>query len=91
MVTYSEITRKNLEKGIPPIKVFNSFFNAFASLDLTKDITIFDIKKLVGETEIPYLRLRKGKYRAIFHYEENGLIVVDYINKREEVYKWLVQ
>ena len=43
------------------------FQNAFLSLDLTKDLGLFDIKKIKGNFDREYYRLRKGKYKAIFY------------------------
>ena len=57
----------------------------FQSLDLTKDLNLFDIKKLKGNFKRDYFRLRKGKYRAIFYIENNDFYVV-HIAKRDEVY-----
>jgi len=64
------------------------FQNAFLSLDLTKDLGLFDIKKIKGNFDREYYRLRKGKYRAIFYMLNDDFYII-YIGKREEVYdKW---
>jgi len=57
-------------------------------LDITKDLSLFDIKqlKLSEEHDRIYYRLRKGKYRAIFFMEREVIHVIA-IDKREEVYK----
>ncbi len=91
MINYLEEILKRIKKGILPKEIFIHFNNAFASIDMTKDLSLFDIKQLKHseEKERIYYRLRKGKYRAIF-YIENGDIFVIALDKREEVYrKWL--
>ena len=58
------------------------------SLDLTKDLDLFDIKqlKVSEEKQRIYYRLRKGKYRAIFYFDNENIYVIA-LDKREEVYK----
>jgi len=90
MIFYDEEILKRVGKNALPKNVFLHLDNAFKSLDLTKDLKLFDIKKL-KESESKgrsYYRLRKGKYRAIFYLEEKNIYVIA-IDKREEVYrKW---
>lgn len=88
MVKYIEEVLKRVKKGLIPKEIFVHFNNAFISLDVTKDLTLFDIKqlKISEETKRIYYRLRKGKYRAIFYIEELDIFVIA-IDKREEVYK----
>ncbi len=85
MVYYEKSVQKAVKKGDIPKQVLTSFHNAFLSLDLTRDLTLFDIKKMKGNFKRVYYRLRKGKYRAIFYMDNNDFYVV-YIGKREEVY-----
>jgi mRNA interferase RelE/StbE len=90
MVKYLEDILKRIKKGQIPKEIFIHFNNAFKSLDLTKDLSLFDIKQLKDSEEKSriYYRLRKGKYRAIFYIEEADIYVIT-IDKREEVYnKW---
>jgi len=90
MIKYADDIAKRVGKGIIPHDVFLHINNAFTAIDLTKDLKLFDIKqlKVSKETGIIYYRLRKGKYRAIFHIE-NGDIMVAALDKREDVYrKW---
>ncbi len=84
MVYYDEDIRKDLRKARLPKEIARLFYNAFASLNITKDLNLFDIKKLVTNSSIDYFRLRKGKYRAIFKIEDNDFYVLS-IAKREEV------
>ena len=88
MVKYIEEVLKRVKKGLIPKEIFVHFNNAFISLDLTKDLTLFDIKQLRSSEEAKriYYRLRKGKYRAVFYIEEFDIFVIA-IDKREEVYK----
>jgi len=90
MIFYAdEVTRKLKKKSLPK-QIYVHFDNAFKSLELTNDLSLFDIKKLKGsvDSERIYYRLRKGKYRAIFYIEDDNYYVIA-IDKREEVYrKW---
>jgi|GEM_PF-275040 len=65
--------------------IVKRFHNAFLSIDLTKDLSLFDIKRMKGDYNREYFRLRKGKHRAIFYFENNDIYIA-YIGKREEVY-----
>jgi mRNA interferase RelE/StbE len=88
MVRYeAEIVKKIAKRQIPQ-DIFVHINNAFMALDLTKDMTLFDIKqlKMSNETERIYYRLRKSKYRAIFYMEGIDIWVVA-LDKREVVYK----
>lgn len=88
MVKYSDDILKKVQKRLLPQEIFVHFNNAFISLDLTKDLKLFDIKqlKLSENKERLYYRIRKGKYRAIFYLENNDIYVIA-LDKREEVYK----
>lgn len=86
MIHYADIILKNIKKGILPKRVFVKFDNAFRSLDLTKDLALFDIKILKDAEARKTYRLRKGKYRALFYITDDDFFVFK-IDKREEVYK----
>ncbi len=88
MINYLDEILKRLKKRLIPREIFIHFNNAFTSLDLTKDLTLFDIKQLKKSEEKSrvYYRLRKGKYRAIFYVEEGDIYVIT-IDKREDIYK----
>jgi mRNA interferase RelE/StbE len=45
-----------------------------------------DIKKLQGEKYPPLYRLRVGKYRIIYHIEQDEIIIVK-VDTRGDVYK----
>jgi mRNA interferase RelE/StbE len=88
MVKYEDEIVKRIAKRQIPEDIFIHINNAFASLDLTKDLSLFDIKQMrtSKSAERIYYRLRKGKYRAIFYLDSNDIMVVA-LDKREEVYK----
>ena len=86
MIYYEEKIEKSLNKKDLPKKVFKLFNDAFIALDITNNLKLFDIKKLKGQVDREYYRLRKGKYRAIFYIENNDYYIIK-ILKREEVYK----
>ena len=85
MIHYEGRVKKLFQKSIIPKNILQRFHNAFLSIELTKDLNLFDIKKMKGDYKRDYYRLRKGKYRAIFYFE-NRDIYVAYIGRREEVY-----
>ena len=88
MILYEKSVQKYFKKGEIPKRIMTLFHNAFLSLDLTKDLGLFDIKKIKGNFNREYYRIRKGKYRAIFYMLNDDLYII-YIGKREEVYdKW---
>ena len=88
MIFYEKSIQKSFKKGEIPRRIMILFQNAFLSLDLTKDLGLFDIKKIKGTFNREYYRLRKGKYRAIFYMLNDDFYII-YIGKREEVYdKW---
>ena len=86
MIYYEEEILKRIKKGLLPKDVFVRFDNAFRALELTKDLSLFDIRLLKETGERKVFRLRKGKYRALFYVEENNFFVFK-IDKREEVYR----
>ena len=86
MVSYEKEVLKAVKKGSLPKEIFRRFNNIFIALDTTKDLGLFDVKRLKSSGERIYYRLRKGKYRAIFYFEKNNYYVIS-IAKREEVYQ----
>jgi mRNA interferase RelE/StbE len=86
MIRYLEDIVRKIKKGLIPNEIFIHINNAFESIDLTKDLNLFDIKKIKEEEKRNYYRLRKGKYRAIFYIEGDDIYVVA-LDKREDVYK----
>ena len=85
MVRYEKAILKAIQKGKLPKKTFEHFNHAFIALDTTKDLKLFDIKRLKTSQKRSYFRLRKGDYRSIFYLDSDVLNVIT-IAKREEVY-----
>jgi len=86
MVRYEKSVRKQIEKRAIPPQVMKTLHNALNALEQTRDLQLFDVKEMRGSFKRTYYRLRKGKYRAIFFFDDDGLAVV-YVGKREEVYR----
>ncbi len=86
MLIIDSNVKKELRKNKIPKDIFINIYNALIEVDKSKDIGLFDIKEMKGNYSIDYYRIRKGKYRAIFYFDENNTIL-DFIGKREEVYK----
>ena len=86
MIHYENEIKKAVKKGTLPKEIFTRFNNAFIALETTRDLGLFDIKKLKSSEKRTYYRLRKNKYRAIFYIENNDYFVIS-IEKREEVYR----
>lgn len=86
MVFYEKAVQKSYLKGEIPGTTMKLIHNAFLSLDITKDLDLFDIKKIKGNYKRVYYRLRKGKYRALFYFSKKDIYVIN-ISKRDEVYK----
>ncbi len=55
-------------------------------VDAIEKIPRGDIKRLQGEKHPPLYRLRVGKYRIIYHIENNDIIIAK-IDTRGDVYK----
>ena len=85
MINVSEFVEKALLKNVLPISIYENFYKSFSILETHNDFSLFDIKPIKAKTGIRFYRMRKGKYRAIFHLEDNH-IFIDLIGKREEVY-----
>ena len=86
MVRYESVVRKNIEKRAIPPQVLKTLHNALMVLDQTRDLQLFDVKEMRGSFRRTYYRLRKGKYRAIFFFDDDGIAVI-HMGKREEVYR----
>lgn len=86
MIYYENEVKKAVRKGTLPKEIFARFNNAFIAIETTKDLGLFNIKKLKSVEKRTYYRLRKNKYRAIFYMENNDYYVIS-IEKREEVYR----
>jgi len=85
-VKYSDRIAKKVRKRKLPKETWINFRDAFNSLALTQNFKLFDIKKLVNKGPYVYYRLRIGKYRALFHLDDESIYIED-IGPRGEVYK----
>ena len=63
VVKIGELVVRALKKRVLPLSIYENFYKTFCLLDREKDLSLFDVKP-VGED---FHRMRKGKYRAIFH------------------------
>jgi mRNA-degrading endonuclease RelE of RelBE toxin-antitoxin system len=89
MIEYEKGILKNVKKGKIPEKIFLQIHHCFQAIEKFGDMSIFDIKKIRGDHKYDYYRLRKGSYRALFHFEGNHNIKVIALEHRSEVYrKW---
>jgi len=88
MISYEKNIRKSVQKGQIPKGVFQRFHNIFLALEMTKDLGMFDIKRLKSAGERSYYRLRKGKYRAIFFLEAGDYHVISIATRGEVYQKW---
>lgn len=77
---------RNFKKGKNSKEVFQLFHHVFIALETTKDLNLFDIKRLKSNEARTYYRMRKNKFRAIFYIENVNYFIIN-IAKREEVYK----
>ncbi len=55
-------------------------------LQAIKQIPQGDIKRLKGNQKPPLYRLRVGKYRIVYHFDNNQILIVK-IDTRGDVYK----
>ncbi|SIQ99667.1 mRNA interferase RelE/StbE [Alkalispirochaeta americana] len=86
MVRYENAVRKDIKTRTIPPRVIKTIHTALTVLDQTRDLQLFDVKEMRGSFRRTYYRLRKGKYRAIFFFDDQGVAVV-HLGKREEVYR----
>jgi mRNA interferase RelE/StbE len=86
MIEYDKDILKAVQKGKIPERVFLQIHNCFQAIEKIGDMSIFDIKKIKGEYQNDYYRLRKGNYRAIFYIKKKDIKVIA-LEHRSEVYK----
>ena len=85
LVIDKEAAKLILKSGIPK-KELDKLKDALKIIDKTKDLTLFNITEMKGDYSKIYYRIRKGKYRAIFYFDDDNTIL-DFIGKREDIYK----
>jgi mRNA interferase RelE/StbE len=86
MINYKKNIIKDVKKGKIPEKIFMQIHHCFQAIENIGDLSIFDIKKIKGDYQYNYYRLRKGNYRAIFYFEGKNIQVIS-LEHRSEVYK----
>ena len=86
MIEYNKEVLKLVKKGQIPEKVFLQVHHCFEAIEKIGDMSIFDVKKIKGDYQNAYYRLRKGNYRAIFFFENKNIKVIA-LEHRSEVYK----
>jgi len=86
MIYYEKAVHRSYKKGEIPKRIMKLFHHAFLSIEMTKDMDLFDIKQIKGNYHRAYCRLRKSKYRALFYFSGKDIYVI-YMGKRDEVYK----
>jgi mRNA interferase RelE/StbE len=58
MIYFEKAVQKSYKKGEIPERIMELFHNAFLSIDVTKDMDLFDIKQIKGSYDRVYYRLR---------------------------------
>jgi len=89
MLIVSEAVEKVLSKGKIPMHIYLSIYEALIEIDKNKDITLYDVTDIQDQhhkLKYHYYRLRKGKYRSIFYFNDVNTHLYA-IEKREDIYK----
>ncbi len=80
---------KKVAKCLIPKQKYEDFKEALKLVDETKDLALFDILRIQDQHNKYihiYYRMKKGKYRAIFYFENDNTYFYD-MGKRETIYK----
>ena len=85
-VRYIQNIAKKVKRHQLPKEIWEDFRDAFEAFAASRNIRLFDIKKLAAKGPYVYFRLRVRNYRAIFHMD-NEFIYVEEIGPRGEIYK----
>lgn len=85
-VCYSSNIAKKVRKHQLPKEIWVDFRDAFEALAVSRNMRLFDIKKMVAKGPYVYFRLRIRDYRALFHMD-NKCIYVEEIGPRGDIYK----
>jgi mRNA interferase RelE/StbE len=88
MIEYKKEILKDIKKGKIPEKIFLQIHHCLQAVEKIGDLSIFDIKKIKGDYQYTYYRLRKGKYRVIFYFEDSNIKVIALEHRREVYRKW---
>lgn len=85
-VRYSKNVAKTVKKHQLPNEIWVDFRDAFEALAASRNLRLFDVKKLVTKGPYVYFRLRIRNYRALFHMDDS-CIYVEEIGPRGEIYR----
>jgi mRNA-degrading endonuclease RelE of RelBE toxin-antitoxin system len=85
-VLFSKRISKAVAHNKIPKEVWIDFRDAFESFSRNRNFRLYDIKKLVNKGPHVYYRLRVRNYRALFHMDDENVIVED-IGSRGGIYK----
>ncbi len=85
-VRYSAGVAKKVRKHQLSREIWEDFRDAFGALAASRNMRLFDIKKMVAKEPYVYFRLRIRNYRALFHMDDACIYVED-ISPRGEIYK----
>ncbi len=66
MIYYEKAVQKSCKKGEIPKKIMKLFHNALLSIEMAKDMDLFDIKHIKGNYDRIYYRLKKVNIRFCF-------------------------
>ncbi|GEM_PF-148959 len=85
-VRYSKDIEKEVRRHQLPKEIWVDFRDAFEAFAASRNMRLFDIKRLATKGPYVYFRLRIRNYRAIFHMDDE-FIYVEVIGPRGEIYK----
>lgn len=85
-VRYSKNIAKKVKRNQLPKEIWVDFRDAFEAFASSRNMRLFDIKRLVTKGPYVYFRMRIRNYRAIFHMDDQ-YIYVEELGPRGEIYK----
>jgi len=85
-VCYSKNIAKKVKRHQLPQEIWVDFRDAFSAFASSRNMRLFDIKRLVTKGPHVYFRLRIRNYRAIFHMDDQS-IYVEEMGPRGEIYQ----
>jgi mRNA-degrading endonuclease RelE of RelBE toxin-antitoxin system len=85
-VRYSKSIAKKVKRHQLPQEIWADFRDAFNAFAMSRNMRLFDIKRLVTKGPYAYFRLRIRNYRAIFRMDDQT-IYVEEIGPRGEIYR----
>ena len=85
-VRYSTSIAKRVKRHQLPKEIWVDFRDAFEAFAASRNMRLFDIKRLMIKGAYVYFRLRIRNYRAIFRMDDTCLYVEE-MGPRGEIYK----